>query len=144
MLIFKDLQDTFTASFGRSRTGKTVAVTILDADGSNKGSGFTLGSVVELTDGYYSIKITFTEAFQGFIKWANSTDGIELYQPINIINDYRDDITTIEKIETNRWKVTGNQLILYDDDETTPLFTFDLKKGGVANDGTDPDERIIA
>lgn len=34
--------------------------------------------------------------------------------------------TTIRKIQTNRWKVVSNQLILYDDDKTTPFLIFNL------------------
>ena len=41
----------------------------------------------------------------------------------------------------NRWKIASNQLTIYDDDATTPLFVFDLKKAGVA-DGDEPDERV--
>ncbi len=35
------------------------------------------------------------------------------------------------KILTNKWEVTGNQLIMYDDDGTTPLYTFDLTQDGI-------------
>lgn len=36
------------------------------------------------------------------------------------------DVTTIKKVETGRWKITGNQMIFYDTDGTTPILTFDL------------------
>jgi len=36
-------------------------------------------------------------------------------------------ITTIHKIETGRWRITNNQFIIYDEDGTTPLLTFNLK-----------------
>lgn len=32
----------------------------------------------------------------------------------------------IKKIQNNRWKVVSNQLIIYDDDKTTPYLTFNL------------------
>lgn len=34
--------------------------------------------------------------------------------------------TIIKKFQTNRWKVVSNQLIIYDDDGTTPYVTFNL------------------
>jgi hypothetical protein len=37
------------------------------------------------------------------------------------------DVEIIRKVETGRWKIVANQMIFYDDDETTPILTFDLK-----------------
>lgn len=34
--------------------------------------------------------------------------------------------TIVRKIQNNRWKIFGNQLVVYDDDKTTPLYTFNL------------------
>lgn len=146
MQILKDLELTFVVAFGTSRTGKTVTAAILDEDGTAKVGGYTLGTVYELGYGSYGIKITFTEAFSGHIKWTNTTDtpNTEVYEPFVVIADYRADITNALKILKNRWKIESNQLKFYDDDDTTVLYTFDLKKAGVANDGTDPDERIPA
>jgi len=144
MAIFKDLELTFTGAFGSSRTGKTVTITILDADGVTKVGGHTVGTVYELSDGVYGVKITFTAAFAGIIRWNNTTDSKEIYHPFVVVADYRDDIVSTRKISTNRWKIETNQMKFYDDDGTTVLYTFDLKKAGVANDGTDPDERVIA
>jgi len=139
-MILINLQKTYTASFGASRTGKTVVVAVLDSAGSVKGSGYTAGSAVELSDGSYGCAITFTAAFTGYIRFSNTTDSLEVYIPVTIVADYRDDITAIKKIEKNRWKIASNQLTVYDDDATTPLYVFDLKKAGVAN-GETPDER---
>jgi len=36
------------------------------------------------------------------------------------------DIEMIKKVQTNRWKIIGNQLIIYNDDGVTPLKTFNL------------------
>lgn len=140
-MILKSLQQTFSCNFGTSRTGKTVTVSILDSTGSVLGSGYTAGSVFELTDGNYAAAITFSSAFTGFIKWSNTTDGIELYEPIVVIDDYRADITLIKKVEVNRWKISSNQLTIYDDDGVTALKVFNMKKLSAA-DGGEPDERV--
>lgn len=141
MQAFKNVQQTFIAQFGVSRVGKTVSVSVLDTSGNVVGSGYTAGSVVELSDGVYGVAITFTSTFVGYLKWSNTTDGYELYEPILVIADFRSDITSIRKIETNRWKISSNQMTIYDDDGTTPLYVFDLKKAG-SPDGSQPDERV--
>lgn len=140
-MILTNVQTTFTGAFGVSRTGKTVTVAVLDTSGNVVGSGYTAGSVVELTDGTYACAITFTSAFTGYVRFSNTTDGIEVYNPVTVIANYASDITAIKKVELNRWKIASNQLTIYDDDDTTPLYVFDLKKAGVAN-GAEPDERL--
>jgi len=36
-------------------------------------------------------------------------------------------VSQVYKIETGRWRIVTNQLILYDEDGVTPLFVFNLK-----------------
>ena len=36
------------------------------------------------------------------------------------------DASIIRKVETGRWKIEANQMIFYDDDQVTPILTFDL------------------
>lgn len=36
------------------------------------------------------------------------------------------DLEIIRKVETGRWKMVNDQMIFYDDDGVTPLFTFNL------------------
>ncbi len=43
-------------------------------------------------------------------------------------------LDTILQILTGKWEVTGNQLIMYGDDGTTPLYTFDLSQDGIATE----------
>lgn len=46
------------------------------------------------------------------------------------------DVELIKKIESGRWKIINNQMIFYDDDDLTPLITFNLfdKAGQPAED----------
>lgn len=141
MQILKNLAYTFTAAFGISRVGKTVTVSVLDSSGNTLNSGFTAGSVIELSDGTYAVEITFTTNFSGFLKWTDTDDGLDVYDTVQVISDYTVDITSIRKIETNRWKILSNQLTIYDDDGTTPLFLFNLNSNG-SPDGNTPDERV--
>ncbi len=140
----QDVLYTFTLSFGRSRTGKTVVVTTLDNAGAVAATGRTIASVIEIGGGFYGVAITFTDVTalsDGYIKAEIVADSLEVYIPFTVLADYIADITTIRKVMTNRWRITGNQLLEYDDNGTSVIKTFDLKKASVANDGTDPDER---
>jgi len=49
-------------------------------------------------------------------------------------------LATLIKILTNKWEITDNQLIMYDDDGTTPLYTFDLSRDGTPSE-FNPDRR---
>lgn len=140
MKILNGLTFTFISSFGSSRTGKTVTATILDSGGNVVSAGFTVGSVVELGSGYYSTTIISANSFAGFIKWNNTTDGIILFDTI-ISTPNNSEI--LRKIETNRWIINNNQLIIYDDNGTTPLYTWNLFLNSVAN-GDTPNERVPA
>jgi hypothetical protein len=50
------------------------------------------------------------------------------------------DIAVILKILKNKWEITGNQLIIYDDDNSTALYTFNLTRDGSATE-FNPDKR---
>lgn len=53
---------------------------------------------------------------------------IEFHTLIGIMRIMDDAIDTVRKVETNRWKISANnKMIIYDDDGTTPLITFNLK-----------------
>ena len=43
------------------------------------------------------------------------------------VDDIADEVSFIKKVEEGRWKIVGNQLIIYDSNGTTPLKTFNLK-----------------
>lgn len=57
-----------------------------------------------------------------------------------------EEIDLIKKISTNRWKIftsgiDANRLVIYDDDEVTPILKFDLKDAASAATTTNPFER---
>lgn len=140
MQILNGVTFSFTASFGASRTGKTVTATILDSGGNIVSGGFTVSAVLELGSGYYGITIISTNAFVGFIKWNDVTDGIIIYDTIISVPNNSENL---RKIETNRWLVSNNQLIIYDDDKLTPLYTWNLFLNSSPN-GDSPNERVPA
>lgn len=50
----------------------------------------------------------------------------DLLNAINTINDNNVKIKTIEQINSGCWKMVNTQLIIYEDDNTTELFRFNL------------------
>jgi hypothetical protein len=42
------------------------------------------------------------------------------------VQDIKDDVELVRKIERGRWKIENNQMIFYDTNGTTPLLTFNL------------------
>lgn len=54
------------------------------------------------------------------------------------------DLTIVKKIETGRWKIVGNQMLFYDDDGLTVLYTFNLKDAAGSPTMTNVFERVIA
>jgi hypothetical protein len=57
---------------------------------------------------------------------AKSTP-LVLYTAAQTIDELYNQVAIIRKISTGRWRITGNQMIFYDDDEVTPIYTFNLK-----------------
>ena len=39
----------------------------------------------------------------------------------------KNDLEIVRKVETGRWKISGNSMTFYDDDDVTPVLVFDLK-----------------
>lgn len=68
-------------------------------------------------------------------------DAANLPTDISTVNSI---VTISRKIASNRWKIVSNQLIIYDDDEVTPLYTFDLKDSAGDPAMEDVYERVAA
>ena len=58
--------------------------------------------------------------------------------------DAQTDISNIKKYELNRWKIINNQFIVYENDGSTPLLTFNLLDGAGNPTSTNPAERTPA
>ena len=53
-----------------------------------------------------------------------------------------DNVEILKKIATGRWKIVGNQLIFYDEDQVTPIYVFNLKDKTGQPTETEPYERV--
>jgi len=109
-----------------------------------------IGAPVNVVNG-----VAMTEISRGFYGYDFSNDNFKKYQVfvdggVTLQNieryhygmiDEANDIELISKVEKGRWRILNNQMIFYDDDDTTPLLTFDLKDSGGAPTETEPYER---
>lgn len=140
MIIPLNTNYTFVASFGSTRTGKTVQYRILDYDLTVL-SAYTATNVVELGNGEYGLSKSFSSTFRGFIQFKDVEDNLVISDPITVVEDFLTQISDIFKIETGRWKIVNNQMIFYDTDETTPIYTFNLKDSSGNATSENPVER---
>ena len=101
----------------RLATGLTPKITIWNP---TPAIAVNQANMTELAQGIYYYDYTATVT--GTFIYKLDGDSIE-------INNFivSDSIDRILKINKNKWRILSNQLIIYDNDGTTALYTFDLK-----------------
>jgi len=120
-------------------TGLTVTYEIFD---SSSGSSLTSGSLAEQgATGLYIATYVFSTT--GNFRVVYNSAGYPAASESVFVSDFTTDVDSIladteklNKIECNRWKLdtSTNTFIIYEDDQTTPFLTFDLKDAaGVAS-----------
>lgn len=70
--------------------------------------------------------ISFQEGLWLVRAVSDATNAIDQFRALSW-GDYVDDIGEARQAALGRWKIIGTQLIIYEDDGTTPFKTFDLK-----------------
>ena len=123
----------FFTEQGLPKSGLSPTIDVVDIEADTlivNSAGMT--ALTDMTHGYYYDFTTYDKTK----KYAITVDGgavlnnIDRYQfATNEEDSGVVDIAVLKKIAINRWKVDedNKQLIFYDDDNTTPLYTFDLK-----------------
>lgn len=110
-------------------------------DGANFGDCTNEAQEIEVASGIYYLDLVLGETNGDVvaIQVKTTTEGAkttvlvfytsaQTLDEIDVnIDSILADTDVLEKIGTNRWKILSNQLIIYDDDGVTPLYTFDLK-----------------
>jgi len=115
----------YDASTGAPKAGETpVFATYKDDLGSN----VSQPAISAIGGGAYKFTPAFTTGRGIAFNISSGSTALPLYQGGYLRpEDYLvDDIDIVSKVQKNRWKVTNNQLIIYDDDGTTPYYTFNL------------------
>lgn len=78
-----------------------------------------------ITNGIYMFEFNDTETEAGYIYVVGSNYGVEAWIHLTRSEAKRYALIA-KKILSNNWEIKDNQLIIYDDDGTTPLLTFNL------------------
>lgn len=109
---------------GQPISGTTVTYVVKNA--SNE-STVTSGTLAEVgVTGLYKGSYTFST--KGNYRIIYSCAGYPDSAESIFVTDMNTDVSIIRKIETNRWKLdaTAFTFTVYDDDEVTPLYVWDL------------------
>ena len=121
----------FFTENGALKAGLSPTIDIVDIEADSLiVNGVSMVSLTTMTHGYYYDFTTYDETK----KYAITVDGgavlnnLDRYQFATNENDSVEiDIAILKKIATGRWKIEDNQMIMYDNDNVTPLYTFNLK-----------------
>ena len=83
----------------------------------------------ELELGLYYLDYNFsnTGTYFGIFYEEGIAETVSVFRVIDKLDLIHNKVDMIKKIESGRWKILNKQLLIYDDDNTTVLLTFDLK-----------------
>lgn len=132
-------------NFGRSKSGATgptgVGYQLLDPAGAPASSRTTVG-VYQTAPGIYAAYVSFPDNFRGQILWDTgtafpttfyATEQYNYEENNPKVNDIYDVVTamtgtlnSIYDIQFGRWRIVGDQMIFYKEDNSTEVARFNL------------------
>jgi hypothetical protein len=132
-------------NFGRTRLNATgssgVGYQILDTVGSVVSPRTTSG-VYQTAPGIYAAYVTFPDNFRGQLLWdtgatfptasyATEQYNVEENNPnvdavLDTLHDITGTLNSIYDIQFGRWRIVGNQMIFFKEDNATEVARFDL------------------
>ena len=103
----------------------TVTITVFKSDGTKL---VNAQSMVYITgsNGLYQYSFTAPADVARMIADVTSASPVAYGVEAICVAEWADQVDKIKKIESGRWKILSNQLLVYDEDDTTVLYTFDL------------------
>ncbi len=120
----------FFTDQGAPKPGLTPTIDIIDIDlDSIVVNGAVMAALTGMTHVYiYNFAENRNKNYAITVDGGITLNDLDRYQfGTNDPGGTKDDVLIIKKIETGRWKIEGTQMILYDENKTTALYTFDLK-----------------
>lgn len=118
-------------NFGRTRLNATgssgVGYQLLDAVGSVVSPRTTTG-VYQTAPGIYAAYVSFPDDFRGQILWDTGTAFLTASYATEQYNYEENNprVDSIYDIQFGRWRIVGNQMLFYKEDNTTEIARFDL------------------
>ena len=132
-------------NFGRSRLNATgssgVGYQLLDTTGGVISSRTTSG-VYQTAPGIYAAYVAFPDNFRGQILWDTGTafltasyateqynyeeNNPKVDSIYNVVTSMTGTLNSIYDIQYGRWRIVGDQMIFYKDDNSTEVVRFNL------------------
>lgn len=132
-------------NFGRTRlnaTGSTgVGYQLLDTAGTVVSSRTTAG-VYQTAPGIYAAYVSFPDDFRGQVLWDTGTafltasyateqynyeeNNPKVDSVYNVVTSMTGTLNSIYDIQYGRWRIVGDQMIFYKDDNATEVVRFNL------------------
>lgn len=119
----------FFTENGIPKTGLSPTIDAWTLDGTQV---VTAQAMTEVAGGFYYYDFTTYDEEEDYCIRADGTASLTGEDRYVYSSNETAGVGKILKIEKNKWEIKRNQMIFYDDDGTTALYTFDLqnKAGG--------------
>ena len=124
----------FFTDAGSPKTGLSPTLDVWTLDGTQV---VTAQAMTEIAGGFYYYDFTTYDEDEDYVIRADGTDTLSGAERYVYGNNENAPNGKILKLLKNKWEIKGNQMIFYDDDDTTPIYTYNLQtKNGT---GTEKD-----
>jgi len=124
----------FFTDAGTPKTGLSPTVDVWTLDGTQV---VTAQAMTEVAGGFYYYDFTTYDENEDYVIVADGTSTLSGAERYVYSSNETAGVGRILKIEKNKWEITGNQMLFYDDDGTTVIYTFNLQNK--AGSGTERD-----
>ncbi len=114
----------FFTEQGIPKTGLSPTVDVWTIDGSQV---VTAQAMTEVAGGFYYYDFSTYDEDEDYCMRADGTATLTGADRYVFSTNETGGVGKILKIEKNKWEIKNNQMIFYDDDGTTALYTFNLK-----------------
>jgi hypothetical protein len=118
----------FFSNEGVPSTGLSALIKVIDL--SNGSVVVNNAAMTESSNGFYTYNFTSydsTKNYSFIADGSSSLGNLDRYvYGTNEIAKVKDDTQAVLQIQKGKWEIKSNQMILFDSDGTTSLYTFDL------------------
>lgn len=124
----------FFTDKGTPKTGLSPTIDVWKLDGTQV---VTAQDMTEIAGGFYTYDFSTYDEDEDYCIRADGTDTLTGSDRYVYSTNETAGVGKALKILKNKWEIKGNQLIFYDDDDTTAIYTFNLQNK--SGSGTEKD-----
>lgn len=110
---------------GDPANAATVTLNLFNSDGTKYVNSGNM-SYITGSNGIYKYSFVAPTGIQRMIADVSAVDPVAYGTESVCVSALTNNMNLIKKIESGGWKIINNQMIFYDENGTTELFTFDL------------------